>query len=247
MMHNPSVGLNIVDYSRQASMDENMGHLPKDYTQFIVGCGGVGFWVGLFLAMNGCRKFVVMDGQDIENSNLNRLPVPLRWVGMNKARALKRLIRTLRPDCNVMVLPAHVTENTMEMVRQTLLQGCTVVWDCTDDAKIQRKLYRLVRDSVAIYGVSYRKIGYEGFKVGTYSNFDIWFTDEANYRPGYRTSSANAMSSATAACIGIFAQGLDQRSDVKVDLRDMIGAGGNTAWETNAEEDDDEDDTEEVA
>lgn len=237
----PREALNIVDYSRQRNMDDQMGHMNKNHVQFIVGCGGVGFWVGVFLAMNGCRRFVVMDGQTIENSNLNRLPVPLRWVGMNKARALKRIIRTLRPDCNVMVLPSHVSQTTMPLLQRVLNNGNVIVWDCTDDARIQTVIYKEVQQKRGM-SCRYRKLGYEGFKTGSYSNFDIWFTDEANYRPGYRTSSANAMSSALSACIGIFCQGLGTQRDVKVDFKDLIIAGGTPEEQPVDADDDDEDD-----
>jgi hypothetical protein len=50
-----------------------------------------------------------------------------------------------------------------------------------------------------------------------------------------------------AACIGIFAQGLGQSADVKVDMQAMINNGGNMAYETNpnAETDDDEEEDDE--
>jgi hypothetical protein len=133
------------------------------------------------------------------------------------------VIRTLRPDTHVICLPSHITEETLPLLTNALMPD-TVLWDCTDDARIQRSIYTLYKrmyEDGAMY-LKYRKIGYEGFKIGTYSNFDIWFTNEDAYQPGYRTTSANVMSSAVAAALGIFAQGLGAEDDVNMDLRKLI-------------------------
>ncbi len=93
-----------------------------------------------------------------------------------------------------------------------------MIWDCTDDARIQRKIFKWREQ----YGsqVEYRKIGYEGFDVGTYVNYDVWTVP--NYQPGYRTSNACAATSALAAVVGFMAQGLGMKHDININVKEVL-------------------------
>lgn len=237
--------LGLVDYSRQREMDEDMTTLRDDRIHVVVGCGGVGFWLGMFLAMNGAYGLIVCDGQTIDATNLNRIPVPQTFLGRNKAIALRKTIKMLRPECLVSVIPLHVTDDvgfaSLHKVADGELSGrrTHMVWDCTDNARVQRKLsqFCLARD------IAYRKLGYEGYKVGYYTQMEaVWF-DEATYQPGYRTSRANAMSSALTAAFGIFAKGLEGRNDVgiatpaqdiTIDIKNIIRTGGQQCTTTTS-------------
>ena len=212
-----------IDYSRQEQMDRAL-RVERDLIQhphIIVGCGGVGFWLGIFLAMNGLENsLVLVDGDKLEATNLNRIPCPPSWIGVNKAIALRRIIKQMRPHIQVTCLPSFLSEDTLELLKKALnahaYQAATV-WDCTDDARIQTKVYKVCQEE----GVRFRKIGYEGFKIGTYAHFDVWF-DEATYQRGYRTTMANAMSSAMAAALGVFAEGLNIQTDVNVNIKKLM-------------------------
>lgn len=223
----------LVDYSRQAEFDEEIGRfMAKDESNIIIGCGGVGFWLGLFLAMNGYQDFFLIDGEKIDQTNLNRIPVPQTWMGTNKAIALRKLIRSLRPATRVVVLTAHITEDTLGVI-QKFHEGQqlyhTTVWDTTDNALIQTKINAFVNTirngrNSATRQVKYRKIGYEAWNVGCYENYDVW-VDEENYRPGYQTSRANAITSAIAAGLGFFARGLNISHDTTFNIKDMLRQG----------------------
>ena len=58
----------------------------------IVGLGGIGYWVAKFLAMAGVEKLYVFDFDVIEEHNLNRLDLPSRFVGKNKADVVKIVV-----------------------------------------------------------------------------------------------------------------------------------------------------------
>jgi hypothetical protein len=62
--------------------------------------------------------------------------------------------------------------------------------------------------------------------VGNYHKWDIW-TDEDEYQAGYRTSSANSITSMLAAGLGIFAMGASRENDFNLDIRKLINEGGN--------------------
>jgi len=221
--------LNIVDYSRQAELDSILTpKLTKDDINIIVGCGGIGFWLGIQLAMLGYRHFILIDGETVDYSNLNRLPVPQTWVGTNKAVALRKVIRSMRLDTVVMALSTNIQKDTLSILKNATGRfksmgaryfynnSKATLWDTTDDARIQTQLFNYCND---IANMTYRKLGYEGFNVGCYSNFDVWTADD--YETGYRTSNANAVTSCISAGIGIFARCLIN-DDIELDLRAII-------------------------
>ena len=224
--------ITLVDNSRQTGMQQEL-RMREDELHMIIGCGGIGFWLGIMLAMMGESKFILMDGDKIDNSNLNRLPTPQTWIGLNKAVALRKMIRLLRPDCVVTVLGTHITPETLNIIEQAFTKGMPsygraysnmTVWDTTDNAEIQRKIHETVRGlRREDEDIKYRKLGYEGFKVANYEQYSVWTPE--GYTTGYRTTQANAVSSALSAGIGLFSRYLT-KNDVNVDLRQLILKGG---------------------
>lgn len=211
----------LIDYSRQSEFNTRM-RMNHTQTQIIVGCGGVGFWLGLMLAMQGYTRFILIEGDKIDRSNLNRLPVPPRWVGRNKAVALRKLITMLRPMSNVMVHQQHFKPGKKDFLLEFLQRPNErmMIWDCTDNAHTQKEIFNMVRAQGDCF---YRKIGYEGFQVGTYQNYDVWTVSD--YQTGYRTSNACAATSALSAVLGFFAQGLGATHDINFKVDEYVTSG----------------------
>lgn len=226
--------ITLVDETRQQGMLDALG-LQNSENDFhiIIGCGGIGFWLGVFLVMLGARDIVAMDGDKIDYTNLSRLPIPQTWVGLNKAVALRKMIRSLRPDVIATIFTTHITPDTLNLLEQFCIKrhknhyytATTTVWDTTDDARIQGRINEYVAKLSRQYNVNveYRKIGYEGFNIGAYKEYQVWTQD--NYETGYRTTQANAISSALAAGIGMFARYLTDK-DVNINLKELIKGGG---------------------
>lgn len=210
---------NLIDYSRQQAMQNEL-RTNVLINQMVIGCGGIGFWLGLMLAMYGYNRIILFDGDVIDRSNLARLPVPPTWVGINKAVALRRLILFLRPDCEVKIYQFKVNESTKELFQAKLDNlGSTHVYDTTDNAIDQNMIYKMV----SVNDFKYNKLGYEGFKVGSYPTYQVWTT--AGYTTGYRTTSANVFSSCLAALFGFFTSKLSQE-DIEFDIKEFITKQG---------------------
>ena len=64
----------------------------------VIGCGGVGSWVALYLFMAGVERIDLFDGDSVDGTNLNRLPVPASAIGQPKPEALAEVLRHLRPS-----------------------------------------------------------------------------------------------------------------------------------------------------
>ena len=70
-------------YTRQEKLDITP---PNGVT--VIGCGGVGAWVAIDLAMSGVRKLTLFDHDKLEIHNLNRLPFSALNVGKPKTEVL---------------------------------------------------------------------------------------------------------------------------------------------------------------
>ncbi len=95
----------------------------------VAGCGGVGSWTSLFLAMTGTvQELALVDADVIEEHNLNRTPYRYNQIGQKKSIALAELIVERRPD---IVVTAY--DNWIENVRSMLIdkRDCLFL-DCRD-------------------------------------------------------------------------------------------------------------------
>ena len=207
----------LVDYSRQASMQSDAARNMSESSHVIVGCGGIGYWLGIMLALYGARRIMLVDGDKVDTSNLARIPCPVTWVGFNKAVTLRRLVRYLRPNCIVQVFTQYLLEDNMPVV----LGNADVVWDCTDRAGTQVMLSKYASE----HHMEYIKLGYEGYDIGTFRNVqDVWGADTA--QTGYQTTRANAFSSSMAAALGAFSVMLGENKDIHLNIQALLQQGG---------------------
>ncbi len=71
----------------------------------LVGCGGVGAWLGFFLALAGVPNIDLFDSDEVSESNLNRMPYGPSELRKPKTEALKSAILGCRPQCKVECYP----------------------------------------------------------------------------------------------------------------------------------------------
>jgi len=64
----------------------------------IIGCGGVGTWAAIMLALAGVRHLHLYDDDVVDESNLNRLPYTAKVLGKPKLQILSSTLTKLRPD-----------------------------------------------------------------------------------------------------------------------------------------------------
>src|SRR5437899_1022439 len=83
---------------RQMIYDRQQELISPPGVVYIIGCGGVGTWAAIMLALAGVRHLHLYDDDAIDKSNLNRLPYHADRVGEPKIKVLSSLITSLRPD-----------------------------------------------------------------------------------------------------------------------------------------------------
>jgi len=143
-------------YDRQKTLELKT---PKKIA--VVGCGGIGYWVAKFLAMSGCETLHLYDPDVLEEHNLNRLDIPLKFIGKNKADVTKQAILFLRDEATVYSYPFKFSD---------LESGYDWIVDCTDNSKSQLENQEIARRMNA----KYFKAGYDGEGFGIHNTIAEW-------------------------------------------------------------------------
>ena len=143
------------------------------FNQFItvVGAGGIGYWVAKFAAMSGIETIYVFDDDTLEEHNLNRLDLPLKFIGRNKADVVKIVINSLRPECTVYNMPWRFNESSET--------GTDWLVDCTDNYKSQIENEKLAK----VFNMKYFKAGYDGLDFSINDKVATWGDDDED---GYK-------------------------------------------------------------
>ena len=96
----------------------------------IVGCGGLGAPVSLYLAASGVGRITLVDGDDVALANLQRQVVFREDdININKATAAGRHLRALNSDIEIDAVPEHLDFGNAAR----LLEGASIVLDCSDN------------------------------------------------------------------------------------------------------------------
>jgi molybdopterin/thiamine biosynthesis adenylyltransferase/rhodanese-related sulfurtransferase len=124
----------------------------------VVGAGGLGAPVLLYLAAAGVGRITLVDPDRVQLSNLQRQVLyTTEDVGKPKAEAAQARLRALNPEIEVRAHAVYFGENTAE----ELLFGADLVLDCTDSIATRYCINDACRAAGLpwIYGAIY---GYEG-------------------------------------------------------------------------------------
>ncbi|MBK1641833.1 molybdopterin-synthase adenylyltransferase MoeB [Chromatium okenii] len=96
----------------------------------IVGLGGLGSPVAMYLAAAGVGRLLLADGDHVDLSNLHRQILhPTAHVGLTKTESARRTLAALNPDVELIPLATTLTAETLpQWVTQV-----DVVLDCSDN------------------------------------------------------------------------------------------------------------------
>ena len=121
----------------------------------VIGVGGTGSPTATLLARSGIGELVLIDPDNLEESNLNRVRgAARRDVGKNKAAILERFISSMDLHIKVTALSLHVDSPPAI----DALASCDVVFGCTDD-QIGREI---LNTAAYAYAQSYIDVGLGG-------------------------------------------------------------------------------------
>ena len=105
-------------YVRQIPLigEEGQEKLMKS-SVLVVGAGGLGSVVITYLASAGIGKLGIVDGDIVEEHNLQRQFIHANNIGKNKAVSAMEFIEKLNPDIEVEVYPFHLDESNVSIAK----------------------------------------------------------------------------------------------------------------------------------
>ena len=123
----------LLRYSRHILMDdfgiEGQGKLLRSHA-LIIGAGGLGSPVAMYLASAGVGKITLVDNDTVDLTNLQRQILhDTERVGMAKALSGKQTLRSINPEIEVVALQERVAGERLS----ELVGTAQVVLDCSDN------------------------------------------------------------------------------------------------------------------
>ena len=109
----------------------------RDASVAVFGIGGVGSYIAEALARAGVGRLILVDGDEVAPSNLNRqLIADVSTVGMRKVEAARRRIAMIAPDCTVETYDLFYLPETADKIP---FAGLSYIADAVDTvtAKIE--------------------------------------------------------------------------------------------------------------
>ena len=136
---------------------EGQENLTKSHA-LIVGAGGLGSPVALYLAASGVGKLTICDFDTVDLTNLQRQIIhTTQSVGINKAVSAQQTIYEINPE----IIVETIQQKSSEAEFKTLVENADVVIDCSDNFSTRYALNRVCLQLKKPL-VSGAAIGFEG-------------------------------------------------------------------------------------
>ena len=133
-------------YSRHILLPEIEFEGQKKLIQshcLIVGAGGLGSPVAIYLAASGVGKITICDFDDVDLSNLQRQIIhEEKSIGLNKAESAKIALNRINSD--IKVIPIKKRLNSKEV--KSIAEDVNVIVDCSDNFKTRYALNKIAFD-----------------------------------------------------------------------------------------------------
>ena len=158
-------------WTRQESLGIN-----QDQSIAVIGCGGVGSWVALELALAGVRELHLFDSDEVSTTNLNRIAAREEDIGIDKSYAVERLIWAMRAIPVTRII-RHPNFNLLISKNYPKFDWLVVA---TDTGKSRDECFKWAKTQ----GIKYLELGAEGHMATLTGSPGDWETShEAD--PGY--------------------------------------------------------------
>ena len=108
----------------------------QQVTVGIAGAGGLGSNCAVNLVRSGFQKFVIVDFDKIEYSNLNRQFYFYHQVGRSKVEALQENLLAINPNLQLEMIQVKIEEDNMEAI----FKECHIIVEAFDQAYYKKML-----------------------------------------------------------------------------------------------------------
>jgi molybdopterin-synthase adenylyltransferase len=214
----------LLRYSRHILLDEigvEGQQRLLDAHALVIGAGGLGSPVLLYLGTAGVGRITVVDHDEVDLTNLQRqIAHTLERIGRPKAESAAQSIAALNPGVQV----RSIVQRADEALLDELVRGADVVIDCTDNFK--------TRHAVNAACVKHRRPLVSGAAIGFDAQISVYDT-RADDHPCYACIFAPDASVEEARCatMGVFAPlvGIIGTMQASEALRLLAGVGRSLA------------------
>jgi len=165
---------------RKENYEEIEMRVPESF--MVIGCGGIGSWVSYILASIGANNLYLVDGDNVEISNVGRTIYDLNDVNDCKVVAISRKIELIRPDINLKKLAVSFNFRTFEETAHNLLcdkfyksKGSPLIMiDCRDSNEItnNNEEMKYFKEKFKEYNVVYYRVRYDGHNITIQRGFE---------------------------------------------------------------------------
>ena len=124
----------------------------------IVGLGGIGSPISIYLASTGIKHFNLIDSDKVEITNLNRqILFTTKDIGKKKSQVAKKRLLGINPKCNIIESSSYLNEKNIKKS----LEKTSLVVDATDNWKSMILINKYcVENSIPLVSVSV--VGFSG-------------------------------------------------------------------------------------
>ena len=149
-------------YQRQTTLPEFGDAAQEKLLEskvIIIGCGGLGNAVAVYLAASGIGKIHLVDFDLVDVSNLHRqVFFKVKDIGKSKSKVLAAHIKKISPFIHVSSSKTAITKSNVAEA----INDYDIVLDCTDSLPIKYLLNDacVLQDKVLVYGSLYKFDGY---------------------------------------------------------------------------------------
>ncbi|MDN3638394.1 molybdopterin-synthase adenylyltransferase MoeB [Simiduia curdlanivorans] len=123
----------LLRYSRHILLDDidvTGQQALLDATVLVIGVGGLGSPVALYLAASGVGHLILCDDDKVELSNLQRQVIhTTSRIGQQKATSAETSLKDLNPDCRLTLMHSRLAGEQLDQA----VQAADVVVDCSDN------------------------------------------------------------------------------------------------------------------
>ncbi len=130
---------NLCSLNRSSIMDEAAFYLPelKNKKVLVIGAGGIGTYVALNTALMGVGSLDIVDGDTIEDHNLNRQILFYGAIDEKKAKVLASRVKEISPRSDVRAIARYYSNADLEKIKPGEYD---VIFSCADNFKIRKLL-----------------------------------------------------------------------------------------------------------
>ena len=130
-----------MEWSRTEILLKDKVDIVQNKTILVIGVGGVGGYVVESLARLGLKKLIIVDGDIIDITNINRQIIALHsTIGKSKVEVFKERILDINPSCDVTITNKFLKKEDIDIL---ITNEIDYVVDACDTVEVKKEIIRV--------------------------------------------------------------------------------------------------------